>query len=531
MPRTVRASFSPPGEVIEKRSPTPSSCSFAQPSSTIAPSVPRPVSTESSPSAQSNVNRPPTVFGSTEFRTSLSPNASAPSWRIDVTPCTPGVPASAWATAGSVGDQPSAPVTTWVALTRRSSEPVVESRRPWATTVTRVTSATPIIIAEAVMAVRPGLRIALRRASRPAEPPMRSATRPITEASRRTPRAGRRTFSEPGAASRRAATGGTRVARHAGTRPASRVTTRADEQGDDHRAGGEHHARLRQVHVHRGEHGVQALGDAEAGARARSARRARRSPAPRSARSESTCRRAAPTIRSSPNSRERWATVIESVLKIVNAPTRTATKPNTIRTIVMIPMNIFSPSRVKRSCALAVCTCAASRARRRSPCGRPRPGCRPCRRRGSSRSGRPCRTGPARCAGRTRRRSPRRATSRCRSARRRRRRSPSWCRARRCGTRRADAVVLLAGGRGVDDDLAGAGGPAARVEPERGGALGGLACAESKPTPKYGPSPAGLPSRAMIFASSWMSPTAAATCGTERTRSSSEASTVGRRTV
>ena len=46
----------------------------------------------------------------------------------------------------------------------------------------------------------------------------------------------------------------------------------------------------------------------------------------------STCRRAAPTIRSSPNSRERWATVIESVLKIVNAPTRTATKPNTIST-------------------------------------------------------------------------------------------------------------------------------------------------------------------------------------------------------
>ena len=175
--------------------------------------------------AQSNVNRPPTVFGSTEFTTSLSPKASAPSWRIAVTPCTPGVPASALATAGSVGDQPSAPVTTCVALTRRSSEPVVESRRPWATTVTRVTSATPIIIAEAVTAVRPGLRIALRRASRPAEPPTRSATRPITEASRRTPRAGRRTFSEPGAASRRAATGGTRVARHAGTRPASRVTT------------------------------------------------------------------------------------------------------------------------------------------------------------------------------------------------------------------------------------------------------------------------------------------------------------------
>jgi hypothetical protein len=73
----------------------------------------------------------------------------------------------------------------------------------------------------------------------------------------------------------------------------------------------------------------------------------------------STWRRAAPTIRSSPNSRERWATVIESVLKIVNAPTRIATKPNTIRTIVMIEMNIFRPSSVKRSCSFAVMTVAS----------------------------------------------------------------------------------------------------------------------------------------------------------------------------
>ena len=54
---------------------------------------------------------------------------------------------------------------------------------------------------------------------------------------------------------------------------------------------------------------------------------------------------------------------------------------------------------------------------------------------------------------------------------------------------------------------------------------------ESKPTPKYGPSPAGLPLRAMIFASSVTSPTAAATCGTARTWSSVFASTVGLRTV
>jgi hypothetical protein len=63
----------------------------------------------------------------------------------------------------------------------------------------------------------------------------------------------------------------------------------------------------------------------------------------------STWRRRAPTIRSSPNSRERWATVIESVLKIVNAPTRIATKPNTIRTMVMIEMASTARIAAKRS--------------------------------------------------------------------------------------------------------------------------------------------------------------------------------------
>ena len=73
----------------------------------------------------------------------------------------------------------------------------------------------------------------------------------------------------------------------------------------------------------------------------------------------STWRRAAPTMRSIANSRVRWATVIESVLKIVNAPTRTATPPNTSRTVRMMPMNVFRPSSVKRSCAAAVWTCAS----------------------------------------------------------------------------------------------------------------------------------------------------------------------------
>ena len=51
---------------------------------------------------------------------------------------------------------------------------------------TKATSATPIISAAAVAAVRPGLRIELRRASPPAAPPIHRAGRPTIAASGRT---------------------------------------------------------------------------------------------------------------------------------------------------------------------------------------------------------------------------------------------------------------------------------------------------------------------------------------------------------
>ncbi len=78
-----------------------------------------------------------------------------------------------------------------VACTRRSSAPRLSCSRPVATTVTAVTSATPIVRASAVTAVRPGLRIALRRASAPAAPPSRGRRAADEEASARTPRASR----------------------------------------------------------------------------------------------------------------------------------------------------------------------------------------------------------------------------------------------------------------------------------------------------------------------------------------------------
>ena len=133
--------------------------------------------------------------------------------------------ASARSTAGSVGDQPSAPVITWLEPTRSSSTPRVVSFRPAATTVTSVTSAMPIVSAVAVATVRPGWRIALRRASPPAAPPSACAGRPSSDASARAARAGSRSRPPSCDDARSASTGATRVARHAGSRPAASVTS------------------------------------------------------------------------------------------------------------------------------------------------------------------------------------------------------------------------------------------------------------------------------------------------------------------
>lgn len=129
---------------------------------------------------------------------------------------------------GSVGDQPSWPVARYVPCTRFSTDARVVSFRPAATIATTVTSATPTVSAPAVDSVRPGLRIALRRASTPAAPPTFSAGRPSSETTGRIARPARPTLREPASPSRSAATGVIRVARHAGLRPASTVPTRSD---------------------------------------------------------------------------------------------------------------------------------------------------------------------------------------------------------------------------------------------------------------------------------------------------------------
>ena len=97
----------------------------------------------------------------------------------------------------------------------------------------------------------------------------------------------------------------------------------------------EHRAGLRQVDAHRGEQRAHALGDAEPEQRGRAPRRAGRRPGPSSTTERITWRREAPSVRSVANSRERWATVIESVLRITNAPTNSAMPPKPSRKYVM----------------------------------------------------------------------------------------------------------------------------------------------------------------------------------------------------
>jgi hypothetical protein len=68
------------------------------------------------------------------------------------------------------------------------------------------------------------------------------------------------------------------------------------------------------------------------------------------------CRREAPSVRSIPNSRTRWATVIEKVLKIRNEPTRTAMKPKTRRKVWKKPRASWIVSEERSAFSFAVST-------------------------------------------------------------------------------------------------------------------------------------------------------------------------------
>ena len=187
--------------------------------------------------------------------------------------------------------------------------------------MTAVTSATPIVSASAVTAVRPGLRIALRRASEPAAPPMRGRRAADDARQARTPRANSPAWRRA-SLSRSAATGAIFVARRAGIIAASTVasvptagSTTIVRVASDHPVRG-------QFRADRGEQRVQARGERDADADAGGGREQADRQRLEQHRARAPGGGLAPTIRSSPNSFVRWATVIESELKIVNAPTR-----------------------------------------------------------------------------------------------------------------------------------------------------------------------------------------------------------------
>ena len=105
---------------------------------------------------------------------------------IPVATATPGVVAAVGTVAGGI-------VCPWLwgvmirlALTLRSSAPRNVCLNPLTNTATKTTSATPIISAAAVIAVRPGFRMAFSRASRPGPGASFWSGQPMTLASGRT---------------------------------------------------------------------------------------------------------------------------------------------------------------------------------------------------------------------------------------------------------------------------------------------------------------------------------------------------------
>jgi hypothetical protein len=131
------------------------------------PSCPK--SSSDPPSFQSNSNSSAPERGSIPFRLSVPPSTRISANATGATPPTPGTSRIA-STAARGMKLKSRAVTIRSACTRRSSAPVNDSLKPCARTVTSTTSATPMVRAEAVLAVRAGLRAVFSRASRAVPP-------------------------------------------------------------------------------------------------------------------------------------------------------------------------------------------------------------------------------------------------------------------------------------------------------------------------------------------------------------------------
>ena len=117
----------------------------------------------------------------------VSPWTFADAKRTAATLSTPGTSLTAVAACSEIGVNPS-----WLTTMRLpagnvpSTERSIEPRRPAAKIATNATSATPIMSAAAVTAVRPGLRSVFSRARRPVIPKTACSGRPTSAASGRT---------------------------------------------------------------------------------------------------------------------------------------------------------------------------------------------------------------------------------------------------------------------------------------------------------------------------------------------------------
>ncbi len=275
-----------------------------------------------------------------------------------------------------------------------------------------MTSARPIIRAAAVDAVRAGFRIAFSRASDPETPPNRrerAAERRDASGRAELRRGQRHADEQPehaegerrragGRRRRRGRTARSRAARRpaatiasatavryrakrpAGQRrrprgrprsaaPSSPCTAgamlaitrddRAEHASRRSRVRGlEHRAGLGQVEARSPPSAPEALARVRRRARARARRRRCPSTSPSASTERSTWRREAPSVRRVASSRARWATVIESVLKMTNAPTKSATAPNASRKYWMNFVNSATSFALAFACSAPVRTWA-----------------------------------------------------------------------------------------------------------------------------------------------------------------------------
>ena len=130
------------------------------------------------------------VAGSIAWATSVPPTPLifACVSRSDETASTPGTLATVGPTAAGIGEKPSSWRTAMLPASVRSIRSSIEERRPLANTVTKTTSASPIISAAEVTAVRPGWRVEFSRASRPTSLVERSMGTAMKRAAGRTKR-------------------------------------------------------------------------------------------------------------------------------------------------------------------------------------------------------------------------------------------------------------------------------------------------------------------------------------------------------